>query len=86
MCADVPFRRYTMIAVFPILFVFWKFFKKTEFRKPEDVDLFQDLPEIEEYHRNFIETPPKYVPCRLLNFRNLVLTRGSPAGTHLRRS
>lgn len=58
---DVPsfLFSYTMIAVFPILFVFWKFFKKTEFRKPQDVDLFQDLDDIEEYHRNFIETPPK---------------------------
>lgn len=50
-----------MIAVFPILYVFWKYFKKTEFRKPEHVDLFQDLEEIEEYHRNFVEAPPKYV-------------------------
>lgn len=58
---DVPsfLFSYTMIAVFPILFVFWKFFKKTEFRRPQDVDLFQDLDDIEEYHRNFIETPPK---------------------------
>lgn len=54
-----------MIAVFPILFIFWKFYKKTEFKKPEDVDLFQDLEEIEEYHRNFVETPPKYVYSHL---------------------
>lgn len=66
---DVPsfLFSYTMIAVFPILFIFWKFYKKTEFKKPEDVDLFQDLEEIEEYHRNFVETPPKNWFEKVLN-------------------
>lgn len=50
-----------MIAVFPILFVFWKYYHKTTLRKPHEVDLFQDLDAIEEYHRNFVEEPPKCV-------------------------
>ncbi|CAD6566192.1 MAG: hypothetical protein ASARMPRED_008588 [Alectoria sarmentosa] len=31
---------YTMIGVFPILFVFWKFYKKTRWLGPNEVDLF----------------------------------------------
>ena len=30
---------YTMIGVFPILFVFWKFYKKTRWLGPNEVDL-----------------------------------------------
>lgn len=48
-----------MIAVFPILYFGWKFFKKTKFLAPEEVDIFQDLQEIEEYHRTFVPTPDK---------------------------
>jgi amino acid transporter len=48
-----------MIIVFPVIFIFWKFYKKTKWLKPEDVDLYQDLEEIEEYHRNYKEIPPK---------------------------
>ncbi|EKG19491.1 Amino acid/polyamine transporter I [Macrophomina phaseolina MS6] len=66
---DVPsfLFSYTMIAVFPILFVFWKYYHKTTLRKPHEVDLFQDLDAIEEYHRNFVEEPPKNMFEKVLN-------------------
>ncbi|PFH51754.1 hypothetical protein AMATHDRAFT_74783 [Amanita thiersii Skay4041] len=40
---DVPtfFFSYTMIGVLPVLFVFWKVFKKTEWRKLEEIDFFE---------------------------------------------
>ncbi|EON61318.1 hypothetical protein W97_00531 [Coniosporium apollinis CBS 100218] len=58
---DVPtfLFSYTMVAVFPILFVIWKILKKTKFRAPHEVDLYEDLEEIEEYTRNYVPTPPK---------------------------
>jgi len=58
---DVPsfFFSYTMIGVFPILFVGYKLIMKTKFKKPEEVDLYQDLDEIEEYTRNFVPQPFK---------------------------
>ena len=50
---------YTMIGVFPVLFVVWKLVKKTTWMKPEDVDLYKDVEEIDEYQRNYHATPPK---------------------------
>lgn len=44
---------YAMIGVFPILFFGWKMLKKTKWLKPEEVDLYKDVEEIEEYTRNF---------------------------------
>ncbi|MCJ1395500.1 hypothetical protein MMC18_008386, partial [Xylographa bjoerkii] len=54
---DLPtfFFSYTMIGVFPVLFVFWKLSKGTKLLKPVEVDLLQDLDEIEEYTRNYVE-------------------------------
>ncbi|KAI9857439.1 MAG: hypothetical protein M1824_004847 [Vezdaea acicularis] len=59
---DVPtfLFSYTMIGVFPVLFVGWKLIKKTKFLKPEEVDLQQDLDEIDEYERNYVPVPPKH--------------------------
>jgi amino acid transporter len=59
---DVPtfLFSYTMIGVFPVLYFGWKFIKKTELRKPEDVDLVSGVAEIEEYTRNFVEIPARY--------------------------
>jgi amino acid transporter len=56
---DIPtfLFSYTMIAVFPILFVFWKLFRRTRFLKPEEVDLREGLEEIEDYQRNYVPTP-----------------------------
>ncbi|KAF2471983.1 uncharacterized protein BDR25DRAFT_259261 [Lindgomyces ingoldianus] len=58
---DVPtfLFSYMMIFVFPVLFLGWKFIKRTKFMKPEEIDLYQDLEEIEEYTRNFVPTPDK---------------------------
>ena len=56
---DIPtfLFSYTMIGVFPILYFGWKYIKKTKIRKPEEVDLISGVAEIEEYTRNFVETP-----------------------------
>jgi amino acid transporter len=48
-----------MVILFPIIYLGWKFVKGTNFRKPEDVDLYQDVEEIEEYTRNYVEKPEK---------------------------
>ncbi|KAI6352746.1 hypothetical protein MCOR25_009315 [Pyricularia grisea] len=58
---------YTMIVVTPALFVGWKFFKKTKFLKPEEVDLRKHLDEIEEYERNYIPQPSKGIYNRILD-------------------
>ena len=50
---------YTMIAVFPILFVAWKLLKRTKWLKPSEVDLYRDVEEIEEYQRNYVPSPPR---------------------------
>lgn len=51
--------RYFMIALFPALYVFWKFTKKTTFYKPADVDLHKNLDEIAEYEAHYVPEPPK---------------------------
>ena len=57
---DVPtfLFSYTMIGVFPILFVAWKLLKRTRWLKATEVDLRKDLEEIEEYTRNYVPIPP----------------------------
>ncbi|KAF9887591.1 hypothetical protein FE257_009804 [Aspergillus nanangensis] len=57
---DIPtfLFSYTMIGVFPIIFVGWKFYHKTTFRKPEDIDVTTGVEEIEEYHRNYVPAKP----------------------------
>lgn len=58
---DVPtfLFSYTMVGIFPILFVSWKLLKKTKWLKPHEVDLLKDVEEIEEYTRNYVPIPPK---------------------------
>lgn len=56
--ADFLFS-YAMIFVYPVLYFGYKFIRKTKIRKPEEIDLFKDLDEIEEYQRNYIPTPPR---------------------------
>ena len=58
---DIPtfLFSYTMIGVFPVLFVTWKLLKKTKWLKPGEVDLYKDVEEIEEYTRNFVPRPTK---------------------------
>jgi amino acid transporter len=49
-----------MVAVFPIIFVSWKFLKKTKWLKPHEVVLrSSEVDEIEEYTRNYVERVPK---------------------------
>lgn len=57
---DVPtfLFSYTMIGIFPVLFLVWKFLKGTKFLKPEEVDLYRDVAEIEEYTREYVPKPP----------------------------
>ena len=52
---------YTMIFVFPLMFGIWKIVHKTKWVKPAEADLKKDLEEIEEYQRNYVPTPPRYV-------------------------
>lgn len=44
-----------MIFIFPVLFVGWKLIKKTKYKKAHEIDLREDLEEIEEYTRNYVE-------------------------------
>lgn len=71
---DIPtfLFSYTMIGVFPILFVVWKLIHKTKWVKPHEADLKKDLEEIEEYQRNYVPTPPKYVSISL--FQRCIFT------------
>ena len=60
---DVPtfLFSYFMIGLFPILFFGWKLLKGSKWRKPEEVDLKGEVAEIDEYTRNYVPTPPRYV-------------------------
>ncbi|KAF2495845.1 amino acid transporter [Lophium mytilinum] len=58
---------YMMIFVFPVLYIGWKLIKKTKFKSPMEVDLYQDLEEIEEYTKNFVPTPDKNAVDRWFN-------------------
>jgi amino acid transporter len=48
------FTYYTMVGLAPILFVFWKLYKKTKWLKPHEVDLVWDAPLIDAYEASFI--------------------------------
>lgn len=48
-----------MIFIFPVLYLGWKFIKRTKFIKAHEVDLYQNVEEIEEYTRNFVPAPDK---------------------------
>ncbi|KAF2093081.1 putative carnitine transport protein [Rhizodiscina lignyota] len=58
---DVPtfLFSYTMVAVFPLLYIFWKLLKKTRWVRPEEANLHEDMEEIEEYERNYVSVPPR---------------------------
>ncbi|KAG6008150.1 hypothetical protein E4U21_004907 [Claviceps maximensis] len=51
------FFSYTMLAVFPILYMGYKVIRKTKIHKPGEVDLFKDLDVIEEYQKNYVPRP-----------------------------
>ncbi|KAF2460843.1 amino acid permease/ SLC12A domain-containing protein [Lineolata rhizophorae] len=58
---DIPtfLFSYTMIGVFPILYIGWKLIKRSHWKKSDQVDLYEDLEDIEEYQRNFVPQPPR---------------------------
>ncbi|EGE08116.1 general amino acid permease AGP2 [Trichophyton equinum CBS 127.97] len=62
------FFSYAMVAVFPLIFLGWKWLKRTKFLKPEEVDLIDGVDEIEEYTRNYVSTPPGNLFEKILNF------------------
>ncbi|KAL1872200.1 general amino acid permease agp2 [Paecilomyces lecythidis] len=66
---DIPtfFFSYTMIGVFPILFIGWKLIRRTKFKKPEDVDLKTGVAEIDEYTRNYVPSPPGNVLAKVFS-------------------
>lgn len=72
-----------MIFVYPILYFGYKIIRKTEIRKPEEIDLFKDLDEIEEYQRNYIPTPPRYA---LVIFVVIILANTQRLETDSRKS
>lgn len=60
---DVPsfLFSYTMIGVFPVLFVGWKLLKKSKWRKPQEVDLLTGKAEVDAYEAEYVEPIPRYV-------------------------
>jgi len=48
-----------MIFLFPVIYIGWKLLKKTKWVRSDEADLYQDLDEIEEYHKNYVPVPPK---------------------------
>ncbi len=50
-----------MVAVVPVLYIFWKIVGRTRIHRSHEVDLMTYQSEIEEYTRTFVPTPPKYV-------------------------
>ncbi|KHN97101.1 Amino acid/polyamine transporter I [Metarhizium album ARSEF 1941] len=55
--ADFLFS-YTMLALFPALYIGYKLVRKTRILKPEEIDLVRDLDSIEDYERSYIPQPP----------------------------
>lgn len=52
------FSNYTMQILAPVLFLGWKFAKKTKFVKPEEADLVWDRPTIDAYEEKMMELEP----------------------------
>ncbi|CAG8306917.1 unnamed protein product [Penicillium salamii] len=53
-------QNYTMQVVVPILYLGWKFLKKTRVLKPGDVDLVWETPILDFYEASFTEDPPSF--------------------------
>lgn len=59
---DLPsfFFSYTMIGVFPLLFITWKLVKKTRLSKPHDIDLYpREMAEIDAHEANYVSQPAR---------------------------
>ncbi|KAJ4364696.1 hypothetical protein N0V83_009293 [Neocucurbitaria cava] len=65
------FTYYTMVGVAPILFVFWKLFKRTKWLKPQEVDLVWDAPVIDAYEASFV-SPPQTEMLQLVGLKRNV--------------
>ncbi|KAH8911330.1 putative carnitine transport protein [Coniochaeta sp. PMI_546] len=67
---DVPsfLFSYTMIGVFPLLYLGWKFLKRTKIYKSEEVNLTENLKEIEDYQATYVPTPPRNFVDRALDW------------------
>jgi amino acid transporter len=48
------FRNYSMQIVAPILFIFWKFYKKTKWVKPAEMDLVWQRPMVDRYENSLV--------------------------------
>lgn len=58
--AETFFSCYTMLIVCPLLFVFWKLFKKTKVVKPLDLDLVWEKPIVDAYEASIISPPVSF--------------------------
>ena len=54
---DIPtfLFSYSMIFLFPVLFIGWKIYRRTKWVQSNEADLRKDLDEIEEYERCFVD-------------------------------
>lgn len=55
--AEDFFINYTMVILAPVMFIFWKVFKRTSFIKPLEADIVWDRPIIEAYEASFTHPP-----------------------------
>lgn len=51
------FSYYTLVIIDPILYIFWKFFKKTRMLRYTEVDLVWERPTIDAYEATFVDPP-----------------------------
>ncbi|KAF8420435.1 general amino acid permease AGP2 [Tirmania nivea] len=60
---DVPtfLFSYMIICVFPVLFVGWKVLKRSNLRRPEEVDLLTNKAEVDAYEREYVSPIPRNV-------------------------
>ncbi|KAE8144684.1 amino acid permease-domain-containing protein [Aspergillus avenaceus] len=67
---DIPtfFFSYTMIGVFPIIYLGWKFWHKTLILEPNAIDVKTGLDELEEYQRNYVTSPSSNVFSRFADW------------------
>ncbi|GLA10631.1 amino acid permease/ SLC12A domain-containing protein [Aspergillus welwitschiae] len=56
---DIPtfFFSYTMIGVFPVIYVGWKLWHRTKFLSPKEIDIVTGVEEVDVYTRNYVEEP-----------------------------
>lgn len=67
---DVPtfLFSYMMIFICPVLFVGYKLVKRTRFLRADEIDLFKNVGEIDEYQRTYVPTKPRNAFERALDW------------------